>query len=83
MALIFGDFDTVEERDIIMQTRGGKLTRIYEFHAIYLAYQCPLIFPYGEDGYRPNVAHMDLEIFDDNKHNKLIIREWLAFKIQI
>ena len=28
------------------------------------------------------MAHRDLEIFDDNKRNRLTIREWLAFRIQ-
>lgn len=65
-----------------METRGGKLTRIDEFHASYLAYQYPLIFTYDEYVYKPNVAHKDLEIFDDSKHNILTIREWLAFWIQ-
>ncbi|XP_058727025.1 uncharacterized protein LOC131598443 [Vicia villosa] len=81
-ALIVGDVDTAEERDIIMEKRSGKLKRIDEFHASYLAFQYLLIFTYGEDGYRPDVAHRDLEIFDENKRNRLTIREWLAFRIQ-
>ncbi|KAI5435869.1 hypothetical protein KIW84_022337 [Lathyrus oleraceus] len=82
VALIVGDVDMTEERDIIMQRQGGTLKRIDEFHASYLAYQYPLLFPYGEDGYRPNFAHRDLHIFDNNSRNKLTIREWLAFRIQ-
>ncbi|CAK8571113.1 unnamed protein product [Lathyrus sativus] len=69
-------------RNIIMQTKGGQLQRINELHASYLAYQYPLIFSYGEDGYRPNIAHRDLGIFRDNKRNRLTIREWLSFRIQ-
>lgn len=41
-----------------------------------------MIFPYGEDGYKPNVAHRDVEFFDDNPRNGLTILEWLAFCIQ-
>lgn len=78
-ALIVGDVDTTEKRDIIMETRGGQLQIIYEFHANYTAYQYPLIFHYGENGYRTNVSHRDSEIFDDKKHNRLTVREWLAF----
>lgn len=44
VALIVGDVDTSEEKGIIMETSGGKLKRIYEFHASYLAFQYPLIF---------------------------------------
>lgn len=59
--LIVRDLDTSEERGIIMQTQGGQLQRIDEFHASYLAYQYPLMFPYGEDAYRPNIAHRENE----------------------
>ncbi|CAJ2662431.1 unnamed protein product [Trifolium pratense] len=84
-ALILGDIDYAEERDIIIQTRGGQLQRIDEFHASYLSYQYPLLFPYGEDGYRPKTAHRDDdhdEAPDFNKRNRLTIREWLAYRIQ-
>jgi len=71
-ALIAGDIGDDEERDIIIQGQGGQLQRIDEFHASYLAYQYPLLFPYGEDGYRPNIAHRETEEGDDvvnvNKH---------------
>ncbi|CAK8560461.1 unnamed protein product [Lathyrus sativus] len=78
-ALVVGDIDTAEMRDIVMQTKGGQLQQINDIHASYLAYQYPLIFPYGEDGYRPNIAHRYLDIFQDNKRNRLTIREWLSF----
>ena len=53
-ALIAGDIGDAEERDIIIQAQGGQLQRIDEFHASYLAYQYPLLFPYGEDVSYPN-----------------------------
>ncbi|XP_058767623.1 uncharacterized protein LOC131641335 [Vicia villosa] len=81
-ALVVGDIDTAEMRDIIMQTRGGRLQRINELHAAYMAYQYPLIFPYGEDGYRPDVAHRDLPVNENSMRNRLTIREFLAFRIQ-
>ncbi|XP_058741448.1 uncharacterized protein LOC131613826 [Vicia villosa] len=81
-ALVVGDIDTAEMRDIIMQTKGGQLQRINELHASYMDFQYPLIFPYGEDGYRPDVAHRDLPIHENSIRNRLTIREWLAFRIQ-
>ncbi|CAK8578734.1 unnamed protein product [Lathyrus sativus] len=81
-ALIVGDIDTAEERDIIVQAKGGKLQRIDEFHPTYLSYQYPLIFLYREDGYRDAIAHRDLDIFNDSQRNRLTIQEWLAFRIQ-
>ncbi|GAU19169.1 hypothetical protein TSUD_89340 [Trifolium subterraneum] len=57
-ALIVGDVDAGETRDIIIQEKGGQLTRINEFHPAYLGYQYPLIFPYGEDGFRRGTIQM-------------------------
>ncbi|KAI5413759.1 hypothetical protein KIW84_058058 [Lathyrus oleraceus] len=59
VALIVEDVDTAEKRDIIVQKQYGELQRIDEYHTSYLGYQYPLLFPYGEDGYRPNVRHRD------------------------
>ncbi|XP_058756021.1 uncharacterized protein LOC131629238 [Vicia villosa] len=56
-ALIVGDIGTAEKRDIIMQKQCGELQRIDEYHTSYLGFQYPLLFPYGEDGYRPNIRH--------------------------
>ncbi|XP_058726064.1 uncharacterized protein LOC131597379 [Vicia villosa] len=81
-ALVVGDIDTAEMRDIIMQYQGGGLKRINELHASYMAFQYPLIFPYGEDGYRPNIAHRDLPIYQNSLRNRLTIREWLSYHIQ-
>ena len=44
-------------QDIILETRGGQLQRIDELHSSYLGLQYPLLFPYGEDGYRPDILH--------------------------
>jgi len=44
-------------RYIIIQTQSGKHQRIDECHLRYRHYQYSLLFPYGEDGYRPEVAH--------------------------
>lgn len=87
-ALIVGDVDYAEKRDIIMQTQSGELQRISEFHTSYLGYQYPLLFPYGEDGYRPNVKHRDKvsntqkQESEVKERNRLTIREWFAYKTQ-
>src|SRR3954470_22819019 len=54
-ALIVGDVDTGSKRDILLERKSGRLKRISEFHSSYLAYQYPLLFPYGEDGFRLGV----------------------------
>lgn len=81
-ALIVGDVDTATPRDIIMEYRSGNLKRINELHTSYLGYQYPLLFPFGEDGYRQDVLHRDMGTHRNSKRNRLTIREWLTFCIQ-
>ncbi|CAN6801732.1 unnamed protein product [Brassica oleracea var. botrytis] len=52
-ALVVGDFqNNMDKRDIILEKKSGKVKRINELHPCYLPLQYPLIFPYGEDGFR-------------------------------
>jgi hypothetical protein len=81
-ALIVGDVDEGETRDIIIQEQSGKLERISEFHPSYLGYQYPLIFPYGEDGFRRGTLHKELPNVPVTKRNRLSIMDWLSFRIQ-
>jgi hypothetical protein len=81
-AFIVGDVDTADKRDIILHQTNGQLQRIDEFHAAYLSYQYPLIFPYGEDGYRDGILHKyRAEVIVTSK-NRLTIKEWFSYRIQ-
>ncbi|XP_074297343.1 uncharacterized protein LOC141628055 [Silene latifolia] len=86
-ALIVGDIDeTLEKRDIIIETRSGRLQRISELHPSYLSLQYPLLFPFGEDGYRLGIKHSEKSISKsskgENARNQLTLREFFAFRIQ-
>uniref|UniRef100_A0A0R0L8V3 Helitron helicase-like domain-containing protein n=1 Tax=Glycine max TaxID=3847 RepID=A0A0R0L8V3_SOYBN len=81
-ALIVGDFDANSKRDIIIETQHGQLQRIHELHCSYLALQYPLLFPYGEDGYRPNILHSSAPDGKKRKRNHLTMREWFSYKLQ-
>ena len=70
-ALIVGDFDANSKRDIIIETQHGQLQRIHELHSSYLALQYPLLFPYGEDGYRPDILHSIQSDGEKRKRNRL------------
>jgi hypothetical protein len=82
VALIVGDVDYAEARDIILHERGGQLQRINEFHPSYLSYQYPLIFPFGEDGYRDGILLKYQHETVVTKRNHLTIRAWLSYRIQ-
>ncbi|XP_075658963.1 uncharacterized protein LOC142628812 [Castanea sativa] len=52
VAIIVGDIGVDNAyRDIVVELKGG-LHRINELHPSYMALQYPLLFPYGEDGFR-------------------------------
>jgi hypothetical protein len=81
-ALIVGDIDSGTHRDIILHRKSGSLKRVNEFHPSYLSYQYPLIFPYGEDGYRIGIQHRFSHETVVTKRNRLTIKQWLSFRIQ-
>ncbi|CAK8536782.1 unnamed protein product [Lathyrus sativus] len=81
-ALIVGDVDTVELRDIIIHERDGGLQRMDEFYPTYLGYQYPLIFTYGEDGYRDNILHKYQHETTVTKQNRKTIKNWLCYRLQ-
>ncbi|RZB46440.1 hypothetical protein D0Y65_050465 [Glycine soja] len=81
-ALIVGDFHPDSRRDIIVETQNGELQRIHELHSSYLGLQYPLLFPYGEDGYRPDILHCCTPSSRKRKRNHLTMREWFAYRLQ-
>nr|KAJ0213739.1 hypothetical protein LSAT_V11C400164370 [Lactuca sativa] len=79
-ALIVGDIsDSIEKRDIIVET---SLKRINELHPSYLALQYPLLFPYGDDGYRVDILHRGITSSSNSKHPTYTMIEFFAYRIQ-
>ncbi|KAI3737233.1 hypothetical protein L2E82_27230 [Cichorium intybus] len=82
-ALIVGDIgDSIENRDIIVKTQSGRLQRISELHPSYLALQYPLLFPYGDDGYRVDIRHRNVTSLSTSKRQNCTMREFFAYRIQ-
>lgn len=82
VALISGDRNEPLNMDIILQLQNGKLQRINELHASYLGLQYPILFSYGEDGYRNDVKHREQKDSNQRKRTKVTIREFLSFRLQ-
>ncbi|KAF7841731.1 uncharacterized protein G2W53_004029 [Senna tora] len=83
VALIVGNFDiSIGERDIIVENKSGELQRIDETHPLYLPMQYPLLFPYGEDGYREDTLYRDSYMSEDRKQRHLTLRQCSAYKLQ-
>ncbi|XP_031108678.1 uncharacterized protein LOC116013169 [Ipomoea triloba] len=59
-ALIVRDLDpSIGDLDILIESRTGQLKRINQLNHAYLPIQYPLLFPYGEDGYREDISFSD------------------------
>jgi hypothetical protein len=55
-ALMVGDgSEVVDRRDVVFARQAGPFQRISELHVGYMALYYPLLFPYGEDGWHPNI----------------------------
>ncbi|CAN6890641.1 unnamed protein product, partial [Brassica oleracea] len=80
-ALIPRDFFlNMETRDIFLESTSGKLQRISELHPAYLPLQYPLLFPYGEGGFRLNIP-IGFEDSTARKRKNVTMREYFAFRI--
>jgi len=77
-ALIPGDGNPTDNRDIIVQERGSEnVRRISELHPSFMALQYPLLFPYGEDGY-----HIKIPLSrSDNRREFVSLREYYAYRL--
>ncbi|KAI3776977.1 hypothetical protein L1987_46770 [Smallanthus sonchifolius] len=81
-ALIVGDIDnSFEPRDIIVMTKSGSLQCISELHPSYLALQYPLLFPYGDDGYRTDIPHRSV-LSTIAKRRTCTMCEFFSYRIQ-
>ncbi|XP_010462780.1 PREDICTED: uncharacterized protein LOC104743390 [Camelina sativa] len=76
-------------RDIVVEEKSGELQRISEIHPSYLALQYPLLFPKGEDGYRPGIRkgpgggkNKNKNPDTTNEKKCISMRQWFAFRIQ-
>ncbi|WZZ54433.1 hypothetical protein YC2023_054540 [Brassica napus] len=82
-ALIPGDFNLgMDKRDIVIQHKFGRLTRIDEIHISYLALQYPLLFVYGEDGFRVGIKKGVTEASKKLKKDTISMRQFFAFRMQ-
>nr|GEU35617.1 uncharacterized protein [Tanacetum cinerariifolium] len=82
-ALIVGDIaQSLDERDIIIETKLGNMQRINVLHPSFLSLQYPLLFPYGEDNYRTDILHRDVIDPNTKKHVRLTMMEYMSYLIQ-
>ncbi|CAL1414209.1 unnamed protein product [Linum trigynum] len=57
--------------DIIVQYKSSQLERINFHHPSLMALQYPILFPYGEDGWHPDISCNDVDDNDDDNPENL------------
>ncbi|XP_040361620.1 uncharacterized protein LOC112202949 [Rosa chinensis] len=81
--LIVGDIgEHNSNRDIIIELNSGKLQRISKIHLKYMSLQYPILFPYGEDGYKINLQMHQIGGSSTQKRQKISMRAYITYHIQ-
>lgn len=82
-ALVVGDFSEKNKSpDVIIQERGGGLRRISNLHANYMALQYPILFPYGEQGFKLKIKYNRSGALRVGKRDEVTMLEYYAFRLQ-
>ncbi|RDY04523.1 hypothetical protein CR513_11766, partial [Mucuna pruriens] len=77
--LIMGYFGTTfSHRDILVQKKDKRLQHVCELHPTYLPLQYPLLFAYGEDGYKRDFLHRNISSMLSNlSYHTITMREYV------
>ncbi|KAJ1295317.1 hypothetical protein BS78_01G215000 [Paspalum vaginatum] len=67
-------------RDLVLEYKDMRPKRISELHPKFMAMQYPLLFPYGEDGYRPGIRHKENGVNNGKKY--ITMMEYYACRLQ-
>jgi hypothetical protein len=70
-ALMVGDgSEAVDIRDVVLTQQAGLFQCISKVHVRYMALHYPLLFPYSEDGWHPNIlvngVVVDVDLDEDH-----------------
>ncbi|KAM3305364.1 hypothetical protein P3S67_012230 [Capsicum chacoense] len=83
VALVVGDFEpSRSDRYIIIEIYFGQLQKINELNVAYLSLQYPLLFPYGENGYREDISITTVDYKTPRGRRYVSCQEYFAYKIQ-
>ena len=69
-------------RDIVIEHKQQGLQRITEIHPSFMSLQYPLLFPYGKDGYRPEILKTTGDVTKKAKRKEITMREFYAYILQ-
>lgn len=76
------DNEFANERDIVVEDKILGLKHISDLHPSFMCLQYPLLFPYGEDGYRTNIKHRNVAASENRRKSTVSQREYYSFRLQ-
>nr|CAD1842606.1 unnamed protein product [Ananas comosus var. bracteatus] len=81
--LIIGDFGSADrQRDIVVEHKMEGLKRISDLHPSFMAMQYPVLFPYGDDGFRIGIKYNNDSRRNVGSRKCVTMREFYAYRIQ-
>ncbi|XP_048442136.1 uncharacterized protein LOC103940193 isoform X3 [Pyrus x bretschneideri] len=81
--LIVGDIGLYDSnRDIIIESNSHELKRVTKLNPKFMSLQYPILFPYGEDGYRPDLKWNENYKGKKTKRQRIPMRAFIAYQIQ-
>ncbi len=84
----------VDRHDVVLSQQAGPFQHIFELHVGYMALHYPLLFPYGEDGWHPNIqlngvianADLDEDHVEESelqrKHCNVTMAKFYGYRLQ-
>ncbi|VVA13357.1 Hypothetical predicted protein, partial [Prunus dulcis] len=79
--LIVGDIGLFDSnRDIIIEFKSGELKCVTKLNPKFMSLQYPLLFPFGEDGYTPDLKWHCTNY--ESKRRRIPMRAFIAYQIQ-
>ncbi|OMO54816.1 hypothetical protein COLO4_36339 [Corchorus olitorius] len=81
--LIVDDFGQSNgDLDVIVEHRDGRFKSIGTVHLLYMSLQYPILFPYGGDGFTPDIKYVDSPVKERVVWKTLSMREYYAYQLQ-
>ncbi|CAL9002644.1 unnamed protein product [Prunus brigantina] len=81
--LVVGDIGLFDSnRDIVIELKAGELKRITKLNPKFMSLQYPILFPYGEDGYKPDLKWTNDYKGHEPKRGRVPMRAFIAYQIQ-
>nr|CAD1835255.1 unnamed protein product [Ananas comosus var. bracteatus] len=80
--LIVDDLGSADrQRDIVVEYKTKNLKRISDLHPSFMAMQYPILFPYGEDGFRIGIKYNESSQRKIGCRKHVTMREFYAYRM--